>query len=827
MRFVKRVVIYTLLFLGVITLGGGGVTYFYKDRIIAHFIERANQYLQTPVKVEKITISSLTDFPNVTLTFHDVRIEESLDPAEFSLLEAKALHFSFNPIPLMQGEYYVKHIKISEGSILLRKNSSGERNYLIFKGEPGDSTQGEGMDFDLEKITLDHVTVSYQNPTVKQRYELKANLTANLRKTGLQYLIHLRGDLETGLLALGGKSYLKGKQFNIESKLTYQDRSNELEISPSTIKVDQAQFDLSGFYHFAQGEQFKINLKNSEADIQTLLALIPSEYTKPLQGYQSSGELYFDLQLEKATSGASPALAIKFGMNQARIYHKKSGFSMDEANLKGSFVSRNIHDRSSAVLDLKGVQGIMNHQSFVGNLSIRDFNNYLIALDFRGGLDLEALHRFYPLESVESMRGLAFLEIDFTGKVSDIKKKVNLDRIRSSGEIDMQNVALHLKGLQLPFRDLKGNLLFNKNDLAISDVAGKFGKSDFRLNGFLKDITTYLFRKNEPLNIESDLKADLIDLDELLALEDKEKPRDEQYAFEIPGGLNLKFNCDIRSLKFRRFKPRHIKGDLQVKDRLAVTRKLSLQAMGGQIELSGIVDDRKGDRLEINTQSQLEGIGIDSIFFVFENFNQNFLTDGHLKGRIFADIDASMDLDHHLNLLPQSLVSDIVTSIKQGELNSFEPMMRLSNYLDEERLDKLRFSDIENNIHIENQTIYLPQMEVNSNVTDITITGTHTFDQRINYRLVTPLISKPPKDRDERFGAVEQDIEGRSLLFLKITGTADNYKVAYDSEGVKRKIVADLKKEVLELKHAFKNKGLKKTKEQELEEDDYFDWDDH
>jgi hypothetical protein len=61
-------------------------------------------------------------------------------------------------------------------------------------------------------------------------------------------------------------------------------------------------------------------------------------------------------------------------------------------------------------------------------------------------------------------------------------------------------------------------------------------------------------------------------------------------------------------------------------------------------------------------------------------------------------------------------------------------------------------------------------------------------------------------------------------LYLKITGTTDDYRVQYDTEAVKKKIVSDLKKEVQELKDAFKNKGKKKQKELELSTEE-FDWD--
>ena len=114
-------------------------------------------------------------------------------------------------------------------------------------------------------------------------------------------------------------------------------------------------------------------------------------------------------------------------------------------------------------------------------------------------------------------------------------------------------------------------------------------------------------------------------------------------------------------------------------------------------------------------------------------------------------------------------------------------------------------------------------MEVRSNVTNIKISGTHTFDQRIDYRLITPLRSKRVSDPQAE-QALQEDAQGNSRLFLKITGTTDNYRIAYDTEAVKQKIVADLKKEVEELKDAFRAKGKKKEKELEVSKEEYFDW---
>jgi hypothetical protein len=223
------------------------------------------------------------------------------------------------------------------------------------------------------------------------------------------------------------------------------------------------------------------------------------------------------------------------------------------------------------------------------------------------------------------------------------------------------------------------------------------------------------------------------------------------------------------------------------------------------------------------TSARLNNIFVDSVFYVFQNFDQDFVQDKHLKGQASADVTMEMTLNEHLKLFPETLIADISATIKNGQLNNFEPMKKLSRYLDDDGLTKLRFSDLKNDIHIEKQTIFIPQMSIRSNVTDILISGTHTFDQKIDYRLITPLRRKKVLDPEADL-ATEIDQKGQTKLFLKITGTTDDYKISYDTEGVRKKIAADFKKEVQELKDTFRNKGKKKEKEVELQKDEYFDW---
>ena len=483
-------------------------------------------------------------------------------------------------------------------------------------------------------------------------------------------------------------------------------------------------------------------------------------------------------------------------------------------------------DSRRAVLILKNIRGTLNDEPFNANFIIQNLKDPEVICDFKGRIDAAAVQGFYPQDNIKDIEGSLLVDISFEGKIQQLKNKATAQHVSTRGTIELEKINLKYGKDQIALHNLSGSLQFNNNDLALSNVSATLGKSDFLFNGFFKNVITFLLFENQPIGIETDLKSNYLDVDQLLAIGfgKPSQGQNQKYEFRISPDINVNFNCDIKSLRYKRFAGHALKGDLLIKNEVAVSRNINLQTMGGDLTFTGIVDAKNHKAIDVVSTFKLNNIYLDSVFYVFENFDQAFIQDKHLKGQVKADVNLEFTLNQNLKLFPETLIADISTVIKNGELNNFDPLKKLNRYLDDEGLSKLRFSDLKNDIHIEHKTIYIPQMQVRSNVTDIKISGTHTFDQQIDYRIVAPLRSKKKINLQEAQTAVEDDASGQTKLFLKIIGTTDNYRVVYDIGSVRKKIANDLKKEVQELKDAFKNKGVKK-KELELEKDDYFeDW---
>lgn len=799
--------------------------FLFKERIINEFIREANKQLNTPVKIGKIDVSVFQQFPLMSIVLTDVHVEDS-HQGQYPLLTARRIAFQMNPIEVWRGTYAISGLKITGSETNLKINAKGENNYTVVK--KSETTGKSSISFELKNVDLTDTRVHYLDMRLKQDFTFTStNMVASIRSHDNLYDIRADGQLTTEKIQVEQNSFLGGKSFIIASELTYDDGNKSLTIRPSSLKLKSASFSITGDYSWKEKNLINLQAKGENTDIQTLISLLPGAVSEKLEKYQSKGDVYFNGRLRGEISKTkSPGVSVDFGFNNATLYHPEYKSRIEEASIEGSFASSDLGNVKQASLVLKNISGKLNDESFKANFVINDFIDPEVICNFKGKVDAPAVLSFYPIETLKNVSGSLLVDVAFEGKIALLKNKATAQRVSTQGTVALQDINLDYGEESIPLQHLTGDLQFSNNDLALSNVSGKLGRSDFLLNGFFKNIITFVLFENQPIGIEADLKADFIDLDQLFAISfgDPAEGKDQQYTFSISPNISLNFNCDVRSLHYKRFHARQVKGDLLVKNEMAVSRNLSLRTMGGDLRISGIIDAQNNKAIDVVTTAKFNGIHVDSVFHVFENFKQDFIQDKHLKGQASADVNLEVTVDQHLKMFPETLIADIGATIRKGELNNFEPMKKLSRYLDDEGLSKLRFSDLKNDIHIENKTIYIPQMAIRSNVTDITISGTHTFDQHIDYRLVTPLRRKKPKDSEAEL-AMEDDQKGQTRLFLKITGTTDDYRIAYDTEAVKKKIISDLKKEVQELKDAFRTNGKKKQKEVELQKDEYFDWD--
>jgi hypothetical protein len=151
-------------------------------------------------------------------------------------------------------------------------------------------------------------------------------------------------------------------------------------------------------------------------------------------------------------------------------------------------------------------------------------------------------------------------------------------------------------------------------------------------------------------------------------------------------------------------------------------------------------------------------------------------------------------------------------------------MYKLSDYVSLEELKNVKFATLENKIRIENEKIIIPKMDINSSAMSVFISGTHSFDNIMDYKvrlLLSDVLSKKSKNKsniDKENYSINKS--GKTTIQLHMEGHVDDPKVSLDKIKIKQDIFKEIKKETKEVKEIIEENILNSTKKDSSEEDE-------
>ena len=172
--------------------------------------------------------------------------------------------------------------------------------------------------------------------------------------------------------------------------------------------------------------------------------------------------------------------------------------------------------------------------------------------------------------------------------------------------------------------------------------------------------------------------------------------------------------------------------------------------------------------------------------------------------------------------------------IEKGELMQFKPLESLSNHVSIEDLKEVKFSTLENTIEIDNKVITIPTMEIKSSALSVFLSGTHTFEQEIDYSiklLLSELLSNTLRKKNttinNEFGEVNKDGQIFTTVYLKMTGNTDDPKISFDGLKIKESIQESIGAEIETIKTIIKEDILKiEESSKENGQDVIIEWED-
>jgi hypothetical protein len=509
---------------------GSALLYYQRDLLLQKVITTVNDSIDGAMTVGAIRIAPFDNFPYVSIDLRQVSFHESKDLDQRPLYTFGDLYLGFDLRDILAGNLDIKSLRLENGHLDVVQRADGSFNLLSAKGigtsgDTATSSDATGLDLNLNvrDLRIHQVDISFHDEADEQEVTVLIDaLAASIRYQQQHLYIDLESDLLVDIRAQGIPAYFTGLQLHLDLEGDYDERSGKLQVLPSLIALNEAQFQLEGSVDTENDLDMLLRLRGDKPDFSLLAAFLPPEIAEGLGRYQNAGAIFFEGTVAgKVANGQLPTVDVQFGTQDSWFLNPQTQTRVEDLRFTGSFSTGEDGNLQNAILLVNDIHAKPDEGVFEGRLAIQNFLEPIVKLDIHADLDLEFLGRFLQLEELEQVRGKILLDMNFDEIVDLDFPGDSLARLKNGidSELSIRDLYFTVPTLGQTVEDMNAYAVMRDGVVRLEQLSLRMGGSDLQLTGALSDFPALFHRYDEPLRIEARLSADKLDVAELLAFD--------------------------------------------------------------------------------------------------------------------------------------------------------------------------------------------------------------------------------------------------------------------------------------------------------------------
>lgn len=819
MRFIKTVVLYTtVLLLSICTLSLIAFQVFQAD-LSNIVLSTLQPYLKAEVKVGSIEVTFFNTFPKGSVELVNVRIKETDSNSVDYAYEIGRAYLLFDYKDLFSGNVRIRHIILRDANINMEYDQNGMSNFRFWK-EANDTSNGDSTDLqlDLDRVEVYNTRYSFKN--YQDGFELATyidNGKFSLHTISGDTHMEIAADFDIVDLKDGDIQWLHDKK--LRSKLGFSILDlDHYTIKGGNLEIEGMKFLVDGMIDNSKENLFTdIKIQSEHSRLEELLRISPGLLKGSLDDYSISGAAWFNAGIKGEWSASKSArFDIGFGFRNGEIQQQSSGIKLTDLNLDGHYSNGSKQSNQTSFVHLKGLRAKHNTGNIEGDFYLGNFNALYCKAHLKTDVDLAWVHQMFHFDELEDLSGNLTSDLNFDGPLENLDQAENISKVAISGDVQLTDVEFQLEGNSLPIKVATALLSFEKPFLMINNLAATYGASDISIEGYFKNPLTFFV--DERLVLNGDLTVDSILWEQFFVSTPNDTVPSEE--LELPLRIYANLNAEVGYFTYDDFHINDISGNARYYQKQLFLNDISFSGVGGTFGITGIAKQNSYAGYTVDADVSLNQIDAAELFQVFNNFDQDYITSENIKGRISSRPSISFRMNDSFDIEISTLMVDAPITITEGELVDFLPMMKVAGFIKLGHFEHMIFDTLENRIFIQNEIIQIPETRVNSNTVDMLVSGTHTFDNIVDYNMTVNLkkvFMKENKLTDRSFKFYSMKPSGGMVIHLTAKGPADNMDISYDMGALGGNIgkgVAEQGKEIKEAKK--KERALKKFRNDSL-----------
>jgi uncharacterized protein involved in outer membrane biogenesis len=398
------------------------------------------------------------------------------------------------------------------------------------------------------------------------------------------------------------------------------------------------------------------------------------------------------------------------------------------------------------------------------------------------------------------------------------KWELRYDSVFKFANVKIANISGELKKHAFKLDSVSGNVKFGiDNFVKIDTLRGKVGNSDFDLSMRLytgKDTTR---RKKENF---LQFTSRFLDVDQLTnyrftasadnipSLADAPPPASPQRPvttttastsshadayniFQLPF-IDFKATINVGKIKYHRLWTKNLYTNIRMQaNQQLYLDTFTINIAEGRIGARAHFNGSDPQKIYLRSRMKIEDVNIEKMMLKLDYFGQDYVINKNIKGRLNGQIKTYVRIHPDLTPMIDQSEAQLDVDIRNGELINFAPIRAMSSYFKDKNLNIVRFDTLRNVLTFKNGALSIPNMNINSSLGFMEISGTQSLDTHMEYYIRIPLkmvtqvgfrmlFGRKQEEVDpDQVDAIEYRNKDKRVRFmnLKITGTPDDYKV--------------------------------------------------
>jgi hypothetical protein len=747
----KKVLVGFFIFLFVLIASAFVIPFFFKDKIIAKAKEEISNQINAKVDFKDIDLSllkNIRNFPNIALGIDDLTIIGIAPFEGDTLLTIGSTKASLDLMSVIKGEQYkIEAIDLSDAIVNAIVNKDGIANWNITKPST-DTSASKPFDLALNKLTLDNINLFYDD--LNGGTSLKI---VNLNHKG-------KGDFASAILdytsstaiekvsfSQGLITYLKEATLNLESSVNIDQTQQKYAFKENKLILNRLGLLLNGFIQIPDSTKtvMDISFNADKTDFKSLLSLIPAIYSKDFKDIVASGILKLDGMAKGTLQGNSyPQFAINLKVDNGKFQYPKLPTAVTDI-----FINAQINNPGGSldntIVNVPDLRLKMANEPIVAKLRVATpVSDPNVDLTAKGKLNLADIQKFYPMEGVQKLAGVANVDLTVKAKQSDVEAK-RYQNIQAAGNIVATGIEYASKDVPKPVSVSNLNLNFSPQFVDVTQCKSAIGKSDFDIKGKLENVIGYVLSKDAIITGNVNIASTKIDANEFLPDSTAAKKSNAQKAKEvvrIPKNIDFTGVATIGELVYDQLTIKNLTGNIQLKEEQLNLNNLQGNLLGGNITASGFYNT-KTDIPTANLTYNINNFDIQEVYKYVGAMKQAAPIMKFVSGVFLSNMNMKMSLNPDLSPDLKSLNGTAGFKMPLANVKGVPALQKIIEQTKLKQLENLKIENLDIKTTVANGRILVAPFETKVNGMKMTVGGSQGLDQTMDYAVA---IDVPWKD---------------------------------------------------------------------------------